>query len=74
MVEELVRALVKLDPAALWLGMSVVGLTAVFFVYIGVVLVAALVADTPELQRYRSRLLRELLQFLRDLFRGRVKR
>jgi hypothetical protein len=73
MAAELVRAIAKMAPA-LWLGGSVVGLTAVFVGYIGVVLVAALKADTPELQRYRSRLLRDLLRFLRDLFRGRSKR
>lgn len=71
---ELVRAIAEMDPAALWLGGSVVGLTAVFVGYIGVVLVAALKAETPELQRYRSQLLRDLLRFLRDLFRGWGKR
>jgi hypothetical protein len=46
----------------------------VFVAYIVVVLVAALKADTPELQRYRSRLLCDLLRFLRDLLRGQGKR
>jgi hypothetical protein len=74
MAEEMVRPITQMDPAALWLGVSVVGLTAVFVGYIGVVLVAALIAETPEAQRYRSRLLRELLRFLRDMFRGRSER
>ena len=50
------------------------GLVAVLVGYVGVVLVAALKADIPELQRYRSRLLREVLWFIRDLFRGRGQR
>ena len=74
MAEELVRAIAEMDPAAVWLGGSEVGLTAVFVGYVGVVLVAALKADTPELQQYRSRLLRDLLRFLRDLLRGWGKR
>jgi hypothetical protein len=72
--EELVRAIAEMGPAAVWLGGSVIGLMAVFVGYVGIVLVAALKADTPELQRYRSRLLRDLLKFLRDLFRGWGKR
>ena len=74
MAEELVRAIAEMSPAAVWLGGSVIGLTAVFVGYIGIVLLAALKADTPELQRYRSRLLRELLRFLEELFRGWGKR
>jgi hypothetical protein len=72
--EELVRAIAEMGPAAVWLGGSVIGLMAVFVEYVGIALVAALKADTPELQRYRSRLLRDLLRFLRDLFRGWGKR
>jgi hypothetical protein len=70
MAEELVRGIAEIDPAALWLSAGMVGLTAVFVAYIGVVLVAALKADTPEARRYRSRLLRDLLRFVRDLYRG----
>jgi hypothetical protein len=72
--EELVRALAEMHPAAIWLGGSLVGLMAVLLGYVGVVLVAALKADTPELQKYRSGLLRDLLRFLRDLLRGTGKR
>lgn len=68
-MEEMVRAFAEMDPAALWLGGGMIGLMAVFMGYIGVVLLAALKADTPELQRYRSRLLRELLRFLQEMFR-----
>jgi hypothetical protein len=71
---ELVRALAGLGPAALWLGGAILGLVAVFVGYIGLVLVAALKADTPDQQRYRSSLLRELLRFLQELFRGWGKR
>ena len=54
--------------------MAVIGLMAVFTGYVGLVLMAALKADTPELQKYRSGLLRELLRFMRELFRGCGKR
>ena len=74
MAEELVRFIAETDPAILWFGGSMVVLTAVFMGYIGVALMAALKADTPELQRYRSRLLRDLLRFLPDLLRGWGKR
>ena len=37
--------------------------------YVGVVLVAALRAKTPQEQRYRLRVLREFLRFLVDLLR-----
>lgn len=68
MAEEVVRTIAEISPAAVWLGGSMVGLMAVFVAYIGVVLLAALKADTPELQRYRSGLLRDLLRFIPDLF------
>lgn len=71
---EVVRTLADLDPAAVWLGWAVIGLLAVLVGYVGLVLVAALKADTPELQRYRLGLLRELLRFIRDVFRGWGKR
>lgn len=58
------------SSAALWLGGAALGLVAVILAYVGVVLVAALKADTPELQRYRSSLLRELLRFIREMCRG----
>jgi hypothetical protein len=58
----------------MWLGGTMLGLVAVFVGYIGLVLVAALKAETPEQQRYRSSLLRELLRFLRELLRGWGKR
>jgi hypothetical protein len=62
------------SSAAVWLGGAALGLVAVLLAYVGVVLVAALKADTPELQRYRSGLLRELLRFIRDICRGGKKR
>jgi hypothetical protein len=70
----MVRALADLGPAAVWLGGAVIGLMAVFTGYVGLVLVAALKADTPELRKYRFGLLRELLRFMRELFRGWGKR
>lgn len=67
---EVVRTLADLGLAAVWLGGAVIGLAAVFMGYIGVVLVAALRADRPELRKYRSGLLRELLRFMRELLCG----
>jgi len=67
---ESARALAELGPAAVWLIWAVIGLLAVLVGYIGLALVAALKANTPEAQRYRSGLLRELLRFIRDLLRG----
>jgi hypothetical protein len=57
------------NSGLLWLGGAAIALAAMFVIYVGVVLVAALKADTPELQQYRSGLLRELLRFLRDMCR-----
>lgn len=71
---EAVRTLADLGPAVVWLSWAVIGLMAVLVGYVGLVLAAALKADTPELQRYRSGLLRELLRFIHDMFRGWGKR
>lgn len=62
-------AAITSNSGLLWLGGAVIALVAVFVIYVGVVLVAALKANTPELQQYRSSLLRELLRFLRDMCR-----
>jgi O-antigen/teichoic acid export membrane protein len=60
-----------MGSAAVWIGGTAVGVIIVMVVFMGVVLVWALKAKTPAEQRYRLRLLREFLRFLRDLFRGR---
>jgi hypothetical protein len=71
---EVVRDLADIGPVAIWFGVAMIGLVVVFTGYVGVALVAALKASTPEQQKYRSGLLCELLRFLRELFRGRGKR
>jgi hypothetical protein len=67
---DVVRVVADVGSAAVWIGGTLVGVIAVLVVFLGVVLVWALMAKTPEQQRYRLRLLREFLRFLRDLFRG----
>jgi hypothetical protein len=66
-----VRVIAGMGSAAVWIGGTAVGVIVVLVVFMGVVLVWALRAKTPAEQRYRLRLLREFLRFLRDLFRGR---
>lgn len=66
-----VRTIAGMSSAADWIGGIAVGVIVVLLVFMGVVLVWALRAKTPAEQRYRLRLLREFLRFLRDLFRGR---
>lgn len=68
---DVVRVVADMGSAAVWIGGTMVGVVAVLIVLLGVVLVWALMAKTPAEQRYRLRLLREFLQFLHDLFRGR---
>ena len=67
---DIVRVVAGMGSAAVWIGGIAVGLITVLMVFLGVVLVWALRAKTPAEQRYRLRLLREFLRFLRDLFRG----
>jgi zinc transporter ZupT len=65
-----VRVVAGMSSAAVWIGGTVVGVVAVLVILLGVLLVWATRAKTPAEQRYRLRLLREFLRFLRDLFRG----
>jgi len=65
-----VRVVAGMGSAAVWIGGILVGVIAVLVILLAVVLVWAIMAKTPEQQRYRLRLLREFLRFLRDLFRG----
>lgn len=65
-----VRVLADMGSAAVWVGGVMIGVMAVLVVLVGIVLVWALRAKTPAQQRYRLRLLREFLRFLRDLLRG----
>jgi len=69
-----VRVIAGMGSAAVWIGGILVGVIFVLVLLMGVVLVWALMAKTPAEQRYRLRLLREFLRFLRDLFRGWGKR
>jgi hypothetical protein len=71
---DVVRALAGMGSVAVWIGGVLGGVIAVLMVFVGVVVVAALKANTPELQRYRLRLLREVLRFVRDLFQIWTKR
>lgn len=65
-----VRVVAGMGSAAVWIGGTLVGVIAVLVIFLGVLLVWAIMAKTPAQQRYRLRLVREFLRFLRDLFRG----
>jgi hypothetical protein len=65
-----VRVIADMGSAAVWIGGTMVGVVAVLMVFLGVVLIWALMAKTPAEQQYRLRLLREFLRFVRDLVRG----
>jgi hypothetical protein len=69
-VVAVVRMIAGVGSAAVWIGGVLVGVITVLTVCMIVVLFWALRAKTPTQQRYRLRLLREFLRFLRDLFRG----
>jgi hypothetical protein len=69
-----VRVVAGVGSAAVWIGGTMVGAIAVLVIFLGVVLVWALMARTEEEQRYRLRLLRMFQRFLLDLFRGWGKR
>lgn len=69
-MQALVLQLVEaVGPAIGWILIFVAIAIAAFAVYVGVALMAALRAKTPQEQRYRLRLLREFLRFLLHLFR-----
>ena len=63
---QLVEAVV---PATSWTLIFVAVTVMALVVFVGVVLVAALLAKTPQEQQYRLKLLREFLRFFLDLFR-----
>ena len=65
-----VRVVAGVGSAVVWIGGTMVGVTAALVIFLGVVLVWALMAKTPAEQKYRLRLLDTFLQFLRDVFRG----
>ena len=67
---DVVRVIASMGSAAVWIGGVAVGVIAILMVFVGVVLTATLMAKTPEQQRYRLGVLRELLRFVRDLLRG----
>jgi hypothetical protein len=70
----LLRLVGAAGPATGWIFIFVAIMVTAFVVFVGVVLVAALCAKTPEQQRYRLRLLRELRRLIRDLFGSRRRR
>jgi hypothetical protein len=69
-----VRVVAGMGSAAVWIGGTLAGVIVVLVIFLGVVLVWALMAKTEAEQQYRLQLLREFLAFLRDLFRGWGKR
>lgn len=73
MAEELIRALADLGPAAIWLSGAVLSLLAVCLLYLGIVLLAILHTTDPSQQQYLHQVFCDLLDFIRDLCRGRSK-
>jgi hypothetical protein len=71
---DVVRTIADMGPAAVWLGAGVLGTMAVFVGYIGVALAAALKARDQQERDYRARLLKDLLETIRDTVRGRGAR
>jgi len=65
-----VRVVAGVGSAAVWIGGTMVGVIAVLVIFLGVVLVWALMAEKEEEQRYRLQVLREFGRILRGLFRG----
>ena len=64
----LLRLVEAVGPATGWILIFAAAIVTTFVAYVGIVLVAALRAKTPQEQRYRLRLLREILRFFLDLF------
>jgi hypothetical protein len=54
-------------PAAIWLVGGMVGLLAVFAIYVGIALLAVLKADKPEVQQYRYEAFHDLVELIRDI-------
>ena len=70
MLAELLRLLAEIGPGVTWVFVFIAALIAVFVLYIGIALVAALFAHDIGQQEVRRKILRDLL----DLFRrGRRK-
>jgi hypothetical protein len=61
---QLVEAVV---PASSWILIFVAVIVTALVIFVGVLLVAALLAKTPQEQQYRLKLLREFLRFFLDL-------
>jgi hypothetical protein len=67
---ELLRLLAEISPQIIWVFIFIAAVVAVFVVYVGIALWAALRAIDPEQRKVRYQIFRDLL----DLFRrGRRK-
>ena len=66
MLIELLRLLADVGPGVAWVLFFIAAVVAVFVVYVGIALVAALFAREPEPRKTRHEILRDLLKlFLR---------
>ena len=65
MLIELFRLLAAIGPGVAWVLKFIAAVIAVFVVYVGIALVAALITREPRLRQTRHEILRDLL----DLFR-----
>ncbi len=65
MLAELLRLLAEIGPGAIWVLFFIAAVIAVFVLYVGIALVAALLAKDPEQQKVRCKILRDLLWLFR---------
>jgi hypothetical protein len=72
--EELVRVFADMGPAAIWLSGAALGLVAVCVLYLGIALLGCLRTTDIYQQQYRYQVFRELVDLIRDIFRGREPR
>jgi hypothetical protein len=62
---ELLRLLAEIGPGIIWVLIFIAAVIAVFVLYVGIALVAALFAKDPGQQKVRRKILRDLLRLFR---------
>jgi hypothetical protein len=65
----ILRQVEAVTPVTSWFLIFVAVIVTAFVLLMGALLAAALLAKTPQEQRYRIKLLREFLRFVLGLFR-----
>lgn len=70
----LLRLVDASSPAADWILIFLAAIVAIFVLYVGIAMRAVLRAPDQDQRQVRYEVFRDLLDFLRDLFRGRGQR